>query len=148
MAGIAFLILTGMYFLPTILAAAGGKRNAVAIGALNFFTGWTFVGWVISLIWALCAERGYENVIYMPYATQWPQQQSYVPPQQAQYIDRNGPPMNVTPGRKAPSSFVYGNSPSVPSLERLTGTICRGHTSTRTTGTLRSPARRGAPPRD
>ena len=126
MAGIAFLFLTGMYFLPTIVAAAGGKRNAVAIGALNFFTGWTVIGWVISLIWALCAEREYQNVVYvsqnvnmppyppywMPYGAQQPQQQSYVPPQQAQYIERNGPPVNVArPRRVRTSTELRTNDP-------------------------------------
>ena len=43
----------GLYFLPTIIAAARGNINTLAIFLLNFFTGWTFVGWVASLIWAV-----------------------------------------------------------------------------------------------
>jgi hypothetical protein len=42
-----------MYFLPTIIAFARSKRDAVSILALNFFLGWTLIGWVISLVWAL-----------------------------------------------------------------------------------------------
>jgi hypothetical protein len=42
-----------MYFLPTVIAAARGKRDVGAIFVLNFFLGWTFVGWIISLVWAL-----------------------------------------------------------------------------------------------
>jgi hypothetical protein len=53
MAFIIFGIVAGMYFLPTILAVAKKKSNAVAIGCLNFFLGWTFLGWIVSLIWAL-----------------------------------------------------------------------------------------------
>jgi Superinfection immunity protein/zinc-ribbon domain len=44
-----------LYFLPTLLGAK--KRNAGAIFALNFFLGWTFVGWVVALIWALTVDK-------------------------------------------------------------------------------------------
>lgn len=42
-----------LYFLPAILAFARNKRDAGAILALNFFLGWTAIGWVIALVWAL-----------------------------------------------------------------------------------------------
>lgn len=42
-----------MYFLPTILAIARSKRDVGAIFVLNLFLGWTFVGWIIALVWAL-----------------------------------------------------------------------------------------------
>jgi hypothetical protein len=41
------------YFLPTIIAAVRGKRNAAAIFALNLLLGWTFVFWVVALVWSL-----------------------------------------------------------------------------------------------
>jgi hypothetical protein len=41
------------YFLPAILAFARNKRDATAILILNFFLGWTMIGWVIALVWAL-----------------------------------------------------------------------------------------------
>jgi len=40
----------GFYFLPTIVGRK--KKNATAIFVLNFFLGWTFIGWLIALIWA------------------------------------------------------------------------------------------------
>ena len=43
-----------LYFLPSIIVR--NKRNASAIVALNLFLGWTFVGWVISLVWALTKD--------------------------------------------------------------------------------------------
>lgn len=46
-----------MYFLPSIIAFASGKRNSLAICALNVLTGWTILGWVISLIWSLIRDR-------------------------------------------------------------------------------------------
>lgn len=42
-----------LYFLPLIIAIMIGHKNALAISALNILTGWTMIGWVASLIWAL-----------------------------------------------------------------------------------------------
>ena len=42
-----------MYFLPSIVAFARSKRDAVSILMLNLFLGWTAIGWVIALVWAL-----------------------------------------------------------------------------------------------
>ena len=42
-----------LYFLPSIIAFAHGKRDGVSILVLNLFLGWTAVGWVIALVWAL-----------------------------------------------------------------------------------------------
>jgi hypothetical protein len=44
------------YFLPTLIALARSKRNTLSIFLLNFFLGWTFIGWVIALVWAVKAE--------------------------------------------------------------------------------------------
>ncbi|HEY4661196.1 MAG TPA: superinfection immunity protein [Terriglobales bacterium] len=42
-----------LYFLPTIVAFGRGKRDAVSILVLNLLLGWTAIGWVIALVWAL-----------------------------------------------------------------------------------------------
>jgi len=39
-----------LYFLPTIIGH--NKRHVGAIFLLNFFLGWTIVGWLLALIWA------------------------------------------------------------------------------------------------
>ena len=41
-----------MYFLPSIVAFARSNRNTASIVLLNFFLGWTMVGWVVALVWA------------------------------------------------------------------------------------------------
>ena len=41
-----------MYFLPSIIAFARSKRDTSAIVLLNFFLGWTLIGWVVALVWA------------------------------------------------------------------------------------------------
>ena len=45
------------YFLPTIIAVLRRKTSAVGVFFLNLFLGWTFIGWVGALIWALSADR-------------------------------------------------------------------------------------------
>jgi hypothetical protein len=42
-----------LYFLPSIIAIARHKRDTASILVLNFFLGWTAIGWVIALVWAL-----------------------------------------------------------------------------------------------
>jgi hypothetical protein len=41
-----------LYFLPSIVALARSKRDLVSIFLLNFFLGWTAIGWVVALVWA------------------------------------------------------------------------------------------------
>lgn len=48
------LLMTALYFLPTILAH--NKRDFAGIFLVNFFFGWTVIGWVIAMIWACSAE--------------------------------------------------------------------------------------------
>jgi hypothetical protein len=55
------LILLGLasifiYFIPTMIARRDTKRNAAAIFVLNLFVGWSFIGWVIALVWACTSE--------------------------------------------------------------------------------------------
>ncbi len=54
--GYPFLV-AAIYFLPSIIAGCKGKKNAGAIFILNLFLGWTFIGWVISLVWAAIYEQ-------------------------------------------------------------------------------------------
>lgn len=42
-----------MYFLPSIVAIARSKRDIAGIVLLNFFLGWTMIGWVVALVWAV-----------------------------------------------------------------------------------------------
>jgi hypothetical protein len=41
-----------MYFLPSIVALIKSKRDLLAIFLLNFFLGWSVIGWIVALIWA------------------------------------------------------------------------------------------------
>ena len=53
--GFGFLL----YFLPSILALARSKRDTVSIFVLNFLLGWTAIGWVVALVWALKVDAPY-----------------------------------------------------------------------------------------
>ena len=60
--GAIFLILfilpaLALYFLPTIIALVRRARNTLAIVLMNIFAGWTFIGWVIALVWSLVDQR-------------------------------------------------------------------------------------------
>jgi hypothetical protein len=43
---------TVLYFLPSIIALARSKRDTLAIFLLNFFLGWSVIGWIVALVWA------------------------------------------------------------------------------------------------
>jgi hypothetical protein len=44
---------TVMYFLPSIIALARSKRDILAIFLLNLFLGWSVIGWIVALVWAV-----------------------------------------------------------------------------------------------
>jgi len=42
-----------VYFIPSIIASSRGHHNSTALFFANLFFGWTFIGWVICLVWSL-----------------------------------------------------------------------------------------------
>jgi TM2 domain-containing membrane protein YozV len=51
-----FLLLSlFLYFLPAYLAR--NKPDFTSILILNILAGWTFIGWIIALVWALSSGR-------------------------------------------------------------------------------------------
>ncbi len=49
---VAFVI----HFLPVFVAGSRHAKNFWWIFLINFFFGWTLIGWVIALVWALQDE--------------------------------------------------------------------------------------------
>ena len=47
---------SSFYLLPTIISAVRQKPLAT-VAAVNVLLGWTLVGWVVALSWALKAEE-------------------------------------------------------------------------------------------
>lgn len=69
--GLLFLALSlFIYFLPWYVATKNKKQNTGAIGALNFFLGWTLVGWVVALVWAMSKDVGISQATTTVAATQ------------------------------------------------------------------------------
>ena len=46
-----------LYFLPTIVALMRERHDKLSIFLLNFFLGWSVIGWIICLVWACKSER-------------------------------------------------------------------------------------------
>jgi len=47
-----------LYFLPFIIAASRRHPQSAPIFVINFFFGWTFIGWVAALVWSVTPVRG------------------------------------------------------------------------------------------
>jgi Superinfection immunity protein len=50
-------LLSLFYFLPFAIAFNKKRANSGAIFALNLFLGWSLIGWVVALVWALKEEQ-------------------------------------------------------------------------------------------
>jgi hypothetical protein len=53
---LGILLCCTLYFIPWGIAIIRVRTNTVAIFCLNFFLGWTLIGWVIALIWAVASD--------------------------------------------------------------------------------------------
>ncbi len=73
------LSMLAMYFLPSIIG--WNKKDAGAIIAINVFLGWTFIGWVIALVWAITSAPAPTYVIVNQpdyhYQASYPNQPNY-----------------------------------------------------------------------
>lgn len=47
------LLFLAIYFAPALVASRRDHKNATAITVLNLFLGWTLLGWVVALVWAV-----------------------------------------------------------------------------------------------
>lgn len=50
-----------VYLLPSVVAGLRSHRNVPALLALNLLLGWTIIGWVAALVWALYRSEGTER---------------------------------------------------------------------------------------
>ena len=49
------VLIFALYFLPSIIGYK--HRNANSICLLNLFLGWTLIGWVVAIIWAVSEDK-------------------------------------------------------------------------------------------
>ncbi len=52
----AFIGLVALYFLPTMVAFARRHKNKMPIVLVNFFVGWTVLGWFVALVWSFTSN--------------------------------------------------------------------------------------------
>jgi hypothetical protein len=67
MAGVFIIVALLIYFLPSLVAR--NKRNADAICILNLFLGWTLLGWIAALVWALTNEEKTAGTAESPHSS-------------------------------------------------------------------------------
>jgi hypothetical protein len=51
------LVSLALYLLPTIIVLARRKKKVLGPILVNVLLGWTFIGWIIALIWALTVDE-------------------------------------------------------------------------------------------
>ena len=56
------LVVLPLYVAPSVVAFARRHVNRVPILALNLLLGWTLLGWVLALVWALMAAAPQQQV--------------------------------------------------------------------------------------
>jgi len=54
---IFLIVAVAVYFIPTWIAYARKHHNANAIFVVNLLLGWSFIGWVVALVWALTVVK-------------------------------------------------------------------------------------------
>lgn len=93
-AAILVIVLIGFYFLPLIIALVRHVPNVGSVAVINFFLGWTFIGWIVALAMACRSAPPVQQV--RVYNQPPPVQRPYVPPAPPQ-------PLTAPPGLAAPS---------------------------------------------
>ena len=58
------LFACAFYWLPTIIAVVRRTHTAMGVAVVNFFMGWTGIGWIVALVWALAASPA-QQVVYV-----------------------------------------------------------------------------------
>jgi Superinfection immunity protein len=51
------LVSLALYLLPTIIVVSRRKKNVLGPILVNVLLGWTVVGWIAALIWALTVDE-------------------------------------------------------------------------------------------
>lgn len=50
--------LLGMYCLPLCIAVSRDAKHVAGIGVINVLLGWTVLGWIGALTWAVSSPKG------------------------------------------------------------------------------------------
>ena len=112
---VMFVFGGALYFFPTIVAFVKKKANKSAILVLNIFLGWTLVGWVVALVWAVSEEQ-------RPVVLQQTIMQPMPPHQGATQTLEVPPSKGLQLGvRTSPRSIILAEKASLMRLKVLSG---------------------------
>ncbi len=56
-------VIFALYWLPTMVAVIRRTPSALGVAAINFFLGWTVIGWIVALVLALATYPAQERVV-------------------------------------------------------------------------------------
>jgi hypothetical protein len=65
-------VVTFGYMLPWAIGATRGKSNSLPIALVNFFAGWTVIGWIIALVMACGSHQVVGQSPHAGFAAQAP----------------------------------------------------------------------------
>lgn len=54
---VALFLLIAWYFIPSLIAWEKAKAGKVSILIVNIFLGWTVIGWIVALAWAVYPDK-------------------------------------------------------------------------------------------
>jgi len=72
---IAVIGLVSCYFMPTVIAFERNNRRAGGVALVNFFLGWTVIGWFVAFVWSCIGKtraddrletKRYHEIMLMP----------------------------------------------------------------------------------
>lgn len=63
---VATVLILLLYFLPTIIAGVRKHHQGGTIAVINFFLGWTLIGWIWALAWSVSATGPSRVVLSQP----------------------------------------------------------------------------------
>jgi hypothetical protein len=90
-AAVLVIIVLGVYFLPTIIANAKKHHNVTAIFVTNLFLGWTFIGWVVALVWSVSKSAQQQRESVEPSKPRWePTRWMVQPSKEAAALSKGG----------------------------------------------------------
>lgn len=67
------------YLIPTLVATVRQRPNVGAVAAMNILGGWTIIGWVLALVWALSREGQPPKAVTEQRRSTWSSPVEYVP---------------------------------------------------------------------
>ena len=60
--GGSFIVISLIYFFPTMICLLRKHNNKIPIFIVNIILGWTFIGWVVALVWSFTSNTENQKV--------------------------------------------------------------------------------------